>query len=144
MIAAASHAFRGRPAPLAPLAWRQDQAQAPEGVAIVGVLTATVLRLVVPPKFTHLLHLLPRHDARRALRRPARRGCGDLLSALIADYFWMDPARSLVIANPSDGAALAIFVATCLILSWLAEKLRRTKRARSRSSKRWSWNAPLN
>jgi len=35
MIAAASHAFRGRQAPLALLTWWKGQAQAPEGVAIV-------------------------------------------------------------------------------------------------------------
>ena len=131
MIAAASHAFRGRQAPLAPLTWRKGQAQAPEGVAIVSVLTATVLRLVFLPHLPHFAFIMFYPAVMlAALYGGLRAGAmATVLSALIANYFWMDPVRSLVIADPSDWAALAIFVATCLFLSWLAEKLRRTQSA---------------
>ena len=125
MIAAASQAFRGQQAPLAPVRGPERYVRAPDGVAIVAVLTATVLRLVFLPQLQHYVFVMFYPAVMlAALYGGLRAGAvATVLSALIADYFWIDPVRSLVVANPFDWAALAIFVATCLLLSWLAEKL---------------------
>ena len=49
-----------------------------------------------------------------------------LLSAAAADYFLMEPAGSLVIARSIDWVAMAVFVASCTLMSWVAEKLRQS------------------
>ena len=44
-----------------------------------------------------------------------------LLAAALADYFWMEPVGSLIIAHPADWLALAIFVITCLLVASLVK-----------------------
>ena len=47
------------------------------------------------------------------------------LSAIITDYFLIEPVGSLLIARFSDGLALGIFVADGLLVSWVADRLQR-------------------
>jgi signal transduction histidine kinase len=50
-----------------------------------------------------------------------------LLSAAVADYFWIEPVGSFAMTRPIDWLALGIFIATSLMVSWLAERLWRTR-----------------
>jgi signal transduction histidine kinase len=50
-----------------------------------------------------------------------------VLSAAAADYFWMEPVGSFVVAQPVDWLALGIFIATSLMICWLAERLWRAE-----------------
>ena len=49
-----------------------------------------------------------------------------LLSAAAADYFFMEPVGSLLIARSIDWVAMAVFVTSCTLMSWVAEKLRQS------------------
>lgn len=44
-----------------------------------------------------------------------------VVSALLADYFWMEPIHQLFIANFADRISIAVFVASCTLISYLAE-----------------------
>ena len=129
MMVAATYAFRTQRALPAPLPGPGRHGRAPEAVAIVAVLTAAVLRLVFLPQLTGFAFItFYPAVVLGALYGGLRAGAtATILSALIAEYFWMEPAGSLIVAHPVDWAALAVFVATCLILSLLAERLRRAE-----------------
>ncbi|HWJ19122.1 MAG TPA: PAS domain-containing protein, partial [Geobacterales bacterium] len=49
-----------------------------------------------------------------------------LLSAAAADYLWLEPAGTFSIAEPRDWVALGVFVASCTLISGVAEKLRQS------------------
>ena len=51
-----------------------------------------------------------------------------LASAVVADYFWAEPAGSLAIANFEDRLAMSLFVGNGLLISWLASRLLRSQR----------------
>ena len=50
-----------------------------------------------------------------------------VLSALVADYWFIEPYHSLRIDAPNDVVALGIFTGTCLFLSVIGERLRRAR-----------------
>ncbi len=41
------------------------------------------------------------------------------VAAAVADYFWIEPARSFAIGSPLDLLATLIFVISCLLISWI-------------------------
>ena len=43
------------------------------------------------------------------------------VSAALADYFWMEPVGSFSIMNPPDLISVGIFLASCILISYLAE-----------------------
>jgi PAS domain S-box-containing protein len=43
------------------------------------------------------------------------------VSAALADYFWMEPVGSFGITNPADLLSVGIFLASCVLISYLAE-----------------------
>ena len=46
-----------------------------------------------------------------------------VLSAAAADYFWIEPTGSFLVARFPDGLALAIFAVNGLLVSWVADRL---------------------
>jgi PAS domain S-box-containing protein len=59
-----------------------------------------------------------------------------LASAVVADYFWIAPAHSLMMARPIDWLASAIFGASGILVSWIADQLLRAQ-ARLRRAETW-------
>ncbi len=97
--------------------------------AIAIVLAATLLRTVFLPGLGTRVAFITFYPAimLAALYGGLRAGLlATFLSAAIADYFWMEPAGSFIMANPIDWLALAIFVASGLLVSWTAEALHRS------------------
>ena len=45
------------------------------------------------------------------------------LSALVADYFWIEPAGQFAMANPADWISLAVFFLSCTMISGITEAL---------------------
>ncbi len=96
------------------------------GVALAAVLAATLIRLA-------FLQALGLHAAfitffpavmLAAFYGGLRAGVlATLLSAVAASYFWTEPAGRLAIAAPEDWLALAIFLASGVMLSWIAERM---------------------
>ena len=56
-----------------------------------------------------------------------------LLSALLADYFWIPPGGVFAVPAPVDQLALAVFIVSGLIVSWTAELSKRGYRAARRT-----------
>ena len=82
--------------------------------AIAIVLAATLLRTVFLSGLGTRVALITFYPAimLAALCGGLRAGLlATFLSAAIADYFWMEPAGSFIMANPIDWLALAIFMA---------------------------------
>ena len=130
MAVAAYAAFRDTEAPFVVRAPSQDKAPQRYGFAIAVVLIAAVLRLV----------FLQPHETRApfitffpavmlaALYGGLRAGAlATLLTAALADYFWMEPAGPLIGTRPLDWLALAIFVSSCLLISWIVERLQQSQ-----------------
>ncbi len=46
-----------------------------------------------------------------------------ILSAVLADYFWVQPIGSFIAVHPADWLALAIFVIVGTLISWIVERL---------------------
>jgi PAS domain S-box-containing protein len=96
------------------------------GVALGAVLAATLIRLA-------FLKALGLHAAfitffpavmLAALYGGLRSGVlATVLSAVVASYFWVEPTGRLAIAAPEDWLALAIFLASGVMLSWITERM---------------------
>ena len=109
----------------------QDQDHPPRryGMAVAMVLAATLLRLIFLPALGMGVAFVIFYPAIMLSALYGGLGAGALatvLSAAIADYRWIDPPGSLIVSNPVDWLALAIFVGSGLAISWLAESLHRT------------------
>jgi PAS domain S-box-containing protein len=50
-----------------------------------------------------------------------------LLSALVVDFFWIEPVGQLGIRSPADALALAFFVASATAVSWISEMMHRAQ-----------------
>jgi PAS domain S-box-containing protein len=48
-----------------------------------------------------------------------------VLSALLADYFWIEPVKSSFIQKPTDWLSLAIFFLNCTMISFITEAMHR-------------------
>jgi PAS domain S-box-containing protein len=59
-----------------------------------------------------------------------------LASAVVANYFWIAPAGSLSMTRPIDWLASAIFAASGILVSWIADQLLRAQ-ARLRRGETW-------
>ena len=57
-----------------------------------------------------------------------------LASAVLADFYFTQPLHSFEVAAASDVVALAVYVATALLVSWAVEQAARRQRQAARSS----------
>ncbi|MBE0530951.1 MAG: PAS domain S-box protein [Rhodospirillales bacterium] len=102
------------------------------GIAIAAVLIAAVLRTV----FLHGLDLrfayLTFYPAVMAAAIYGGLRAGTLatfLSVAVVGSYWVDPIGLATEKDPADWLAIAVFLTTCLMLSWLAQ---RTQQATAR------------
>jgi K+-sensing histidine kinase KdpD len=56
-----------------------------------------------------------------------------LLSAALADYFWIPPVNSFSMGQPVDQLSMAVFLISATIVSWTAEQLSRANRGMRRA-----------
>ena len=101
------------------------------GVAIVLVIAAAAVRLV-------FLRTLETHSTFFVTFYPAvvlaafygglQAGfLATVLSALLTNYFWMEPVGPFGIGDPFDWSTLAAFLASCTIVSWIVDAMQRAQ-----------------
>ena len=98
------------------------------GIAAAIVVSAAILRLVFMQglglRFSFVLFYPAVMLA--ALYAGFRAGLlATAVSALLSDYFWIEPAGSFAIQNPADLLGLGVFVLNGILISWVAEALHR-------------------
>ena len=126
MLAAAHAGFPGAGAPFGVLAPSRDRAPNRYGIAVALVLAATALRLVFLRLLETGVTFLMFYPAviLAALYGGLRAGAlATILSAALADYFWMEPARSFYVERLADWLSLAVFATICLAICWIIERL---------------------
>ena len=99
-------------------------------IAVALVLAATVIRLVLLQPLGMRAAYVTFYPAviLAALLGGLRGGLlATALSALIADYFWIDPIHSLGIRDPADWLGLAIFVLSGILISGITGAMRRAQ-----------------
>jgi signal transduction histidine kinase len=130
MLIAALTAFREAGEAFPVPAQRTVQAWEAYAVAIAFSLVAAVLRLVFLQQLEMRAAFLTFYPVPVlvALYGAWRAGLlATLVSAALVGYFWMPPARELIVANPVDWVALIIFILGGALMSWSIEKLHRTQ-----------------
>jgi PAS domain S-box-containing protein len=50
-----------------------------------------------------------------------------VLSALMADYFWIEPTGRFSIGHQTDWLVVAVFLLSCFLISWISEALHRAQ-----------------
>jgi PAS domain S-box-containing protein len=50
-----------------------------------------------------------------------------VLSAAVANYFWMEPVGHFSLKDPADGLSLVIFLLSCLMITWITDAMRRAQ-----------------
>ena len=103
-------------------------------VAVVAVIAATALRLAFLSSLTTQSPFLTFYPAvvLAALYGGLRAGLlTTVLSVLVVDYFWLEPAGMFSIGQPSDWVTAAVFSASCILIAIVTEALHS---ARTRAS----------
>ena len=98
-------------------------------VPLAAVLIATAIRLAFLSAIGTRATFLTFYPAviLAALLGGLRAGLlATVLSALAADYFWIEPA-GFGIANRADWLSLSVFLGNCTIISWLTEAMLRAQ-----------------
>jgi len=99
-------------------------------LAVVIVLAATSIRLVFLPAMGTQAPFLIFYPAviLTVLYGGWRAGLLSIvLSALLADYFWLEPKYNLSLNTPADWLALIVFALSCLLIIWVTEGLRNAR-----------------
>ena len=128
LLLAAIAALRESNLPLLPLGEKSRPALYRDTIAVVMVLAAAAVRLVflqamgprVPfATFYPAVILAALYGGRRAgLLATA-------LSAILADYFWIEPTGSFALGQPADWLGLVIFLLTGAMVAWITEAMHR-------------------
>jgi len=121
-----------------------SQDRRPHGIAVAlaSVLISALVRLIFLQALGTELAFITFYPAVMigALYSGLRGGvAATLASAVVADYFWMQPMGSLILARPTDWLALAIFVGSGIFVSWVANTLLLTQN-RLRRAETWRAN----
>lgn len=114
---------------IADLDHAQDRPWHPYGIAIAAVLIAATLRMVFlwqlethSPYGTFYVAVMG-----AALYGGLRAGLlATLISAIIADYHWIEPTGSLDTSGPPDWLTIGLFMAVGVLMSVMAESLHQT------------------
>ncbi len=102
------------------------EARYPYGMAITFVLAATAVRLAFLPALGMRVAFITFYPAvmLAALYGGLRAGMlATVLSAVLADYFWIEPAWSLSGTPPADWLSMAVFILSCTMISWITEAM---------------------
>jgi PAS domain S-box-containing protein len=130
LLLAAIAAMRESNQPLLPLGEKSRPPLYRDAVAVVIVLAATALRLVfLSALSTHSPFLVFYPAVIFAALYGGRRAglLATVLSAILADYFWIKPPGQFPVAHPADWIALAVFVASCTMISFVCDAMRRAQ-----------------
>ena len=106
------------------------------GAAVMIVAVAAALRFLLERSFGPMSPFITFFPAVLLVASIGGGGPGilaTLLSALAADYWFIPPVGSFHVDAPNDVVALGMFTGTCLFLSVLAERLRRSRWAEATS-----------
>jgi PAS domain S-box-containing protein len=134
LLLAAIAALRESKLPLLPSGEKSRPALYRAAMAVVAVLVAAAVRLVFLQALGMRAAFITFYPAVMiaALYGGWRSGLlATVLSALAADYFWMEPAGQFGIAQPADWLSLVIFLLSGAMIAWVTEAL---LRARARAS----------
>jgi PAS domain S-box-containing protein len=130
LLLAAIAALRESNLPILPLGEKPRTAIYRDAMAVVTVLTAAAMRLV-------FLSALGAH-APYVVFLPAvmisaiyggwRAGLlATALSAILANYFWIEPTGQFILKEPADALGLAIFLLSGAMIAWITEVLHRAR-----------------
>ena len=100
------------------------------GVALAITLAAAAVRLAFLPSLGMRATFVTFYPAvmLAALYGGLRAGLlATVLSALLADYFWIEPP-GFTISDPADWLSIAVFLASCTMISWITEAMHRAQR----------------
>ncbi len=100
------------------------------GVALAIVITATAVRFALSPALGMRSPFLTFYPAviLAALYGGLRAGLlTTVLSALIADYFWLEPARQFAIESPTDWLTMLFFLLACTMISFAIEAMHKAR-----------------
>ena len=134
LLLAAIAALRESNLPLLPLGEKSRPALYRDAMAVVMVLAATAIRLVFLSALgTHAPFVLFYPAVIFAALYGGRRAglLATALSAILADYFWIEPTGQFALGQPADWLGLVIFLLTGAMVAWVTEALHR---ARARAS----------
>ena len=134
LLLAAIAAIRESNLPLLPLGEKSRPALYRDAMALVTVLVAAALRLVFLSALGSHAPFVVFYPAVMLAALYGGRRAGLLataLSAIIADYFWIEPMGQFTIGQPADWLSLLIFLLSGAMIAWITEALHR---ARARAS----------
>jgi PAS domain S-box-containing protein len=134
LFLAAAAALRGSQLPLLPPERASRPALYRDAMAVVIVLAAAAVRLTflsaLGTRAPYVVFFSAVMFA--AIYGGWRAGLlATVLSAILTDYFWIEPVGRLGVAQPADWLSLAIFLLSGCMIAWIAEALRQ---ARARAS----------
>ena len=131
LLMAALAALRESRLPLLPSAETSRRESYRYAMAVVLVLAATAVRMAFLQsiQMRHVFVTFYPAVMLAALYGGGRAGLlATALSALSADYFWIDPVGTLVVRDSADGAALAVFCISGALLSIIVEAMHRAQK----------------
>lgn len=127
MLAAAVASMREPATRTISLGQPSREARYPYGMAITLVLAATAVRLAFLTALGTHVAFITFYPAvmLAALYGGLRAGMlAMVLSAILADYFWIEPTWSLSGTSPVDWLSMAVFILSCTMISWITEAMR--------------------
>ncbi len=106
------------------------------GVAIASVIAAAVVRLVFLQALGMRNSYLTFYPAvmLAALYGGLQSGLlATAFSALLVDYLWIEPVGQLSIGHPADWLGMAVFLMSCMIITFITEAMHRAKARASKA-----------
>ena len=130
LLLAAVAALRESNQPLLPLGEKSRPALYRDAMAVVMVLAAAALRLVFLSALgTHAPFVVFYPAVIFASLYGGRRAglLATALSAILADYFWIEPTGQFAVADPADWLGLVIFLLSGTMIAWAMDALLRAR-----------------
>ena len=134
LLFAAIASLRESQLPLLPLEKKSHPAYYRDAIAVAVVLAAAAIRLAFLSALGMHAPFVTFYPAVMfaAIYGGLRAGLlATALSAILADYFWIEPAGQFTIGQPSDWLALVIFLLSGAMIAWVSDAMHR---ARARAS----------
>ena len=129
LLLAAIATLREAHLPLLPLGEKLRPALHRSAMAVVMVFAAAAMRLVFLSALgTHAPFVVFYPAVMFAALYGGRRAglLATALSAILADYFWIEPTGQFALANPADWLGLVVFFLSGAMIAWGADALFRT------------------
>jgi PAS domain S-box-containing protein len=130
LLFAAIASFRESQLPLLPPEKQSQSAYYREAIAVAVVLAAAAIRLAFLSALGMHAPFITFYPAVMfaSIYGGLRAGLlATALSALLADYFWIEPAGRFTIGQPADWLGLVIFVLSGAMISWIADEMHRAR-----------------